>query len=90
MLLEVARSNDKTIVFYVSEPASDREVEPLTFNESIPQGNFSYTHNYSYYAIKNSFSVLDWEKISVYAPQEGYPEHFGTIHLFGIFLKERN
>lgn len=90
MFLRLSKINDKTIVFYVNEPAHDREVDPLTFNESIPRGNFSYTHNYSYYAIKNSFQVLDWEKISVYVPQEDYPGHFGTVHLSGIFLKERN
>ena len=40
---------------------------------------FSYTHNYSYYAKKNGFQVLEWKKVFPYTP------HQGTVHLHGVF-----
>lgn len=76
---------NKNIYLFFNEPGNDLLNDPITFEGSYPGGNFSYTHNYSYYANKHGFLIKEWQKISPYTPQHKFPIHKGTIHLFGIF-----
>jgi len=84
MFQRLSSLKEKEIIFAFSEPANNIAINPLTFEGSQPRGNFSYTHNYSYYALKYGFEQLEWRMISPY-PLEMYPERRGTVHLFGIF-----
>lgn len=80
---------DKTIQFVVNEPGDELDCNPLSMTGSKPRGNFSYTHNYSFYAKKHQFSLLHWELISPYHPQSKFPEHFGACLLSGVFCRDR-
>ena len=78
---------DKEINFVFDEPGNNLNINPLTYQGSYPRGNFSYTHNYKYYAEKHGFKSLKWNLIKPYSPQEDfYPNHQGTIHLNGFFI----
>ena len=78
---------DKEINFVFDEPGNNLNINPLTYQGSYPRGNFSYTHNYKYYAEKHGFKSLKWNLIKPFSPPEDfYPYHQGTIHLNGFFI----
>lgn len=76
----------KDIYCIFDEPGNDLNINPLIYQGSYPRGDFSYTHNYEYYAEKYGFKSLKWNLIKPYSPQEDfYPNHQGTVHLNGFF-----
>ena len=77
---------NKEIEFIFDEPGNNLNSKNISFKGSSPRGNFSYTHNYKYYAEKNNFKTYKWEIIKPFEPQgQFYPDHQGTIHLSGWF-----
>jgi len=82
-LSKIGKNKNLQVIF--SEPGNDTLSDPLSIIGSEPRGNFSYTHNYSYYAQKNGFDELEWRKICPYTPQEDFPNKLGTIQLYGRF-----
>ena len=80
---------NKNIYLFFGEPGNDLLNDPITFEGSYRRGNFSYTHNYSYYANKHKFLIKEWQKISPYTPQHNFPMHKGSIHLFGMFTNAK-
>jgi hypothetical protein len=88
MFQRLSSLKEKEIIFALSEPADNIAINPLTFEGSQPRGNFSYTHNYSYYALKYGFEQLEWRMISPY-PLEQYPERWRAVQLFGIFRQSQ-
>tara|TARA_B100001057_G_scaffold356483_1_gene358487 strand:- start:463 stop:1371 length:909 start_codon:yes stop_codon:yes gene_type:complete len=82
----LSRIKNKTIEFILDEPGSNSEINPLEYKGSIARANFSYTHNYKFYAEKNGFKTKKWNLIEPYQPQKDfYPNYQGTIHLNGCF-----
>ena len=80
---------NKKIYLFFSEPGNELLNDPITFEGSYLWGNFSYTHNYSYYANKHEFLIKEWQKISPYTPQHNFPMHKGTVGLFGMFTNAK-
>ena len=80
---------NKNIYLFFSEPGNDLLNDPITFEGSYTLGNFSYTHNYSYYANKHGFLIKEWQKIYPYTPHHNFPLKKGTIHLFGMFTNAK-
>ena len=77
---------NKTIDFILNEPGNNLLTNPTTFKGSIPRGNFSYTHNYQFYAEKNKFKTNQWDLIKPFEPQKDfYPKHQGSVILNGWF-----
>ena len=80
---------NKNIYLFFNEPGNDLLNDPITFEGSYPRANFSYTHNYSYYANKHEFLIKEWQKISPYTPQHKLPLHKGIVLLFGMFTNAK-
>ncbi len=82
----LSKIKDKTIEFILDEPGNNSKINPTEYKGSIPRTNFSYTHNYKFYAEKNGFKTKKWNLIEPYQPQKDfYPNHQGTIHLNACF-----
>ncbi len=82
----LSKIKNKTIDFILTEPGNNLLINPATFKGSIPRSNFSYTHNYQFYAEKNNFKTTQWDLIKPFEPQKDfYPNHQGTVNLFGWF-----
>ncbi len=69
---------NKHIYIIFDEPGTDFFVNPKKLKGSYPRGNFSYTHNYKYYAEENGFETIEWNLIK---PFEGKP----LVYLNGVF-----
>lgn len=71
----------KEAEIFIGEPAF-RTCNPLQLEGSFPRGNFSYSHNYQYYAEKNGWNTVLWQEISPYTMQA---ELSHICHLIGVF-----
>jgi hypothetical protein len=82
----LASISTKTIHVVVMEPGSDIEGLQASNRGSQPRGNFSYTHDYSWYARRLGWREVRWSVIRPYLQED--PIHGQTVHLFGWFTKE--
>lgn len=64
------------------EPGNESEGAPDNLKRSIWRGNFSYTHDYKYYAEKAGFKTIKCRIIKPYHPYEDFPQHKYTIHYY--------
>jgi len=65
------------------EPASDSEGNPEELKGSLWRANFSYTHNYRFYAEKAGLITQTCEIIRPYVPYEHFPAwRRNTVHYF--------
>jgi hypothetical protein len=62
------------------EPGSDRDGSPDALGGSRWRDNFSYTHDYRFYAERAGFRTLASSIIRPYKPAEQYPGQHSTIH----------
>lgn len=86
-LLSEIQNKEIHIIF--DEPGNCLNINPETIQGSHPRGNFSYTHNYKFYAERHGFKTSKWDIVRPYLPQEKYfPDHQGTVHLTGWFIKD--
>ena len=83
----LARIRGKQVYFVLIEPGDDRRCPVDEINGSLPRGNFSYTHNYKFYAEKHHFSVEDWRVIRPYPEGSAFSSKKSTVHLYGVFVK---
>lgn len=74
---------------FLVEPANEIKGKPEGFDGSSWRGNFSYTHNYEFYAKRAGFTTLSRRIIRPYVPYEDFPVHRGTVHYYYIGKKER-
>lgn len=82
----LSKIQNKKIDFILTEPGNIQIIAEGNSSKSIPRGNFSYTHNYQFYAENNKFNTKKWDLIKPYEPQEEFfPNHQGTLHLSGWF-----
>ena len=72
----------KKAEFFIGEPAQDA-CTPLQLKGSSPRGNFSYSHDYCYYAEKNGWRAEVWEKVLPYRNEQSTLNH--VCHLIGVF-----
>jgi len=66
----------------ISEPGNDSKGKPDKIKTSIFRGNFSYTHDYKWYAEKSGIETVKCEIIRPYYPYEDFPMHENTVHYF--------
>ena len=66
----------------LAEPASESKGKPNEIKKSIYRGNFSYTHDYKWYAEKSGIETLKCKIIKPYYPYEDFPAHKNTVHYF--------
>ena len=64
------------------ESASESQCNPEELEGSLWRGNFSYTHNYRFYAEKAGFETQMCEIIRPYFPYEDFPKHRNTVNYF--------
>ena len=76
------------IYIVICEPVSSKNIDPMNFEGSYFRGNFSYTHNYSWYATSANFKTIILKNIKPYADTHRFPMHKHTSHVFGCFLKD--
>jgi hypothetical protein len=66
----------------ISEPANEYKGKPNEIKKSIYRGNFSYTHDYKWYAEKSGFETVKCEIIRPYYPYVDFPAHKNTVQYF--------
>jgi hypothetical protein len=66
----------------ISEPANEFQESPDRLKGSVWRGNFSYTHNYKYYAEEADIRTLQCAIIRPYFPYEDFPMHKNTVHYY--------
>jgi hypothetical protein len=76
-------SHIKDLEIVLLEPGNDSKGNPMKLTGSLWRGNFSYTHNYKYYAEKAGFSLIRCEIIRPY-PANKISPHQHTIHYFFV------
>lgn len=64
------------------ETADESQGNPDGLNRSIWRANFSYTHDYRYYAEESGLETRKCEIIRPYFPYEDFPVHKNTVHYF--------
>lgn len=64
------------------EPGSESGGSPDKLTGSVWRGNFSYTHDYRFYAEQAGFLTSKSQIIRPYHPYEDFPMHKGTIHYY--------
>ena len=80
MFFRMCNSPENEIEIHLSEPGNETELPPDQIRGSRVRGNFSYTHDYGYYAKKNGYNILFSKIIRPFIPYQKYPIHLGTIH----------
>ena len=71
------------------EIGNNRLFDLNSYPGSIPRSNFSYSHNYSFYAKKYNIKVNEWNVIEPFLPKENFnKKRIGTVHLNGFFTKK--
>lgn len=72
------------------EPAKESAGNPDGIRKSIWKGNFSYTHDYKYYAETAGLETKRCEIIKPYLPYRDFPMHNETVHYFysGVVKRE--
>lgn len=73
----------------ISEPADESKCNPEELKGSLWRGNFSYTHNYRFYAKQSGLVTQTCEIIRPYFPYEDFPTHRNTVHYF-YWARTRN
>lgn len=68
--------------FYILEPSSELKCNPLALEGSMPRGNFSWVHNYKYYAEKYGISTKKAELIRPYLSIKHDPVRKATVHYY--------
>jgi len=66
----------------ISEPANESQGRPDELRKSIWRGNFSYTHDYKYYAEESGIETLECEIIKPYIPYNNFPTYRNIVHYF--------
>ena len=64
----------------LDEPANESNGMPDTLKTSIYRGNFSYTHDFKWYAEESGMETVKCEMIRPYYPYEDFPIHRNTAH----------
>ena len=71
--------NFKILLF---EPGNEAKGKPDEIKTSIWRENFSYTHDYKWYAEKSGIETTKCQIIRPYYPYEDFPIHKNTVHYF--------
>ena len=66
----------------ISEPGNESKGKTNEVKTSIFRGNFSYTHDYKWYAEKSGIEMVQCEIIRPYCPYADFPMHENTVHYF--------
>ena len=66
----------------LGEGGNESKGKPDKIKTSIYRGNFSYTHDYKWYAEKSGIETVKCEIIRPYYPYEDFPTHENTVHYF--------
>ena len=66
----------------ISEPANESQGRPDELRKSIWRGNFSYTHDYKYYAEESGIETLECKITKPYTPYNNFPTKRNTVHYF--------
>jgi len=66
----------------ISEPANESQGRPDELRKSIWRGEFSYTHDYKYYAEESGIETLECKIIKPYLPYNNFPSKRNTVHYF--------
>ena len=66
----------------LSEPANELQGNPRELKTSIWRGNFSYTHDYAYYAESVGIETVNCRIVRPYVPYVEFPMHRGTVLYF--------
>ena len=66
----------------IGEPGNDSKGKPDKMKGSIFRGNFSYTHNYRWYAENSGIKTKKCEIIEPYLPYKDFPIQENTVHYF--------
>ncbi len=64
------------------EPCNESKGCPDGLKKSIWRGNFSYTHDYRFYAEEAGFLTADFKILRPYTPYKNFPMHKGTVHYY--------
>ena len=64
------------------EPGNEAKGKPDEIKTSIWKGNFSFTHDYKWYAEKLGIETTKCQIIRPYYPYEDFPIHKNTVHYF--------
>ena len=89
MFFLFSKIKNKTIHLIFDEIGNNRFFDLRSYPGSIPRNNFSYSHNYSFYAKKYNFKVNEWNIIEPFLPIENFnKKRIGTVHLNGFFTKK--
>jgi len=66
----------------ISEPANESKGKPDELKKSIWRGNFSYTHDYKYYAEEAGIETVKSKIIRAFMSYEDFPGHKGNVRYF--------
>lgn len=66
----------------LDEPANESNGMPDTLKTSIYRGNFSYTHDFKWYAEESGMETVKCEIIRPYYPYEDFPMYRNIAHYF--------
>ena len=88
MFFLLSKIKNKKIHLIFDEIGNNRFFDLNNYPGSIPRNNFSYSHNYSFYAKKYNFRINEWNVIEPFLPKENFSkQREGTVHLNGFFTK---
>ena len=65
---------------FLHEPGSESKGKPDEIKTSIYRSNFSYTHDYKWYAEESGIETVKCEIIRPYYPYENFPNYKDTVH----------
>jgi len=74
--------NHKNLKILVSEPGNESKGSPDKLRASIYRGDFSYTHDYKWYAEEVGIVTVKCEIIRPFFPYKDFPEHRNTVIYF--------
>jgi hypothetical protein len=66
----------------IDDPGNESKGKPNEIKTSIYRGNFSYTHDYKWYAEKSGIETVQCEIIRPYYPYADFPMRENTVHYF--------
>jgi hypothetical protein len=72
----------RNVRLIISEPANDSQGSPDRLKRSVWRGNFSYTHDYKYYAEEAGIKTVKSKIVRPYLPYEDFPVHKNTVTYF--------
>jgi len=77
----------RSIEVYLLETADDKKGSPNALEESLPRGNFSFTHNYMKDARSAGLEVINSSIIHPYLPKGQFKGHENTVHFYFVARK---